>query len=234
MVMKTLLITFLLVLIPLEAATLKLPKKNGGAGEEVDTAKVAVIAVDMWNWHWCKTSTMRVAALVPRMNVCLEELRKMGVQVFLCPTDVADNYVGTPMVEKVLAVPPLAVPKAMKVECPSAPDGGGCTCGPGHRCQGNYGWDGMHPDLIIGEDDLMPNDPEMLHAILQRKGITHLIFMGVHTQICLLGKSIGMRAMLEAGYQCFLARDLTDAHGKYDPEAKITPDLFTEQVVQHF
>ena len=232
--MKTLLIAFLLVSISLQSATLKLPQKDGGPGEEIDTAKVAVIAVDMWNWHWCKTSTMRVGALVPRMNVCLEELRKMGVQVFLCPTDVADNYVGTAMVERVLAVPPLAVPKAMKVECPAAQDGGGCTCGPGHRCQGNYGWDGMHPELIIGEDDLMPNDPEMLHAILQRKGITHLIFMGVHTQVCLLGKSIGMRAMLEAGYRCFLARDLTDAHGKYDPVAKITPDLFTQQVVEHF
>src|SRR6185436_11184736 len=52
--------------------------------------------------------------------------------------------------------------------------------------------------------------------------------------VCLLGKSIGMRAMLEAGYQCFLARDLTDAHGKYDPAAKVTPDSFTQQVVEHF
>src|SRR5438045_807557 len=112
--MKTLLIAFLFLSIPLRSATLMLPQTSAGPAAPVDTAKVAVIAVDMWNWHWCKTSSMRVGALVPRMNVCLEELRKMGVQVFLCPTDVADNYVGTPMVEKVLAVPPLAVPKVMK------------------------------------------------------------------------------------------------------------------------
>ena len=201
---------------------------------DVDTQKLGVIVVDMWNFHWCKTSTERVGALVPRMNRCLEELRKMGAQVFLCPTDVADNYVGTPMVESVLAVEPMAIPKVTKIDCPSAPDGGGCTCGPGNRCQVNYGWDGMHPDLIIGENDLMPNDPEMLYAILKKRGITHLIFMGVHTQVCLLGKSIGMRNMLEAGFQCYLCRDLTDAHGMYDPIKGITPDAFTQSVIEHF
>jgi len=201
---------------------------------EVDTSKVGVIVVDMWNFHWCKTSTARVGALVPRMNRCLEELRQMGAQVFLCPTDVADNYVGTPMVESVLAVEPMTIPKLKKIDCPSAPDGGGCTCGPGNRCQVNYGWDGMHPDLVVGENDLMPNDPEMLYAILRKRGITHLIFMGVHTQVCLLGKSIGMRNMLEAGFQCYLCRDLTDAHGMYDPVKGITPDAFTAGVVAHF
>lgn len=201
---------------------------------EVDVAKVGVIVVDMWNWHWCKTSTERVGALVPRMNRCLEELRKMGAQVFLCPTDVADNYVGTRMVEEVLAVEPMPIAKVRKIDCPAAADGGGCTCGPGNRCVVNYGWDGMHPDLIVGENDLMPNDPEMLYAILKKRGITHLIFMGVHTQVCLLGKSVGMRAMLEAGFECYLARDLTDAHGMYDPVKGITPDAFTQGVVAHF
>jgi hypothetical protein len=201
---------------------------------EIDTSKVGIIVVDMWNFHWCKTSTARVGALVPRMNRCLEELRKMGAQVFLCPTDVADNYVGTRMIESVLAVEPMPIPKARKIECPAAADGGGCTCGPGNRCLVNYGWDGMHPDLIVGESDLMPNDPEMLYAILKKRGITHLIFMGVHTQVCLLGKSIGMRNMLEAGFQCYLCRDLTDAHGMYDPVKGITPDAFTRGVVAHF
>ena len=110
------------------------------------------------------------------------------------------------------------VPQVRQVQCPAAPDGGGCTCG-NERCPVNYGWDGMHPDLVIGEHDLMPNDQQMLYSLCRQRGITHLIYMGVHTQVCLLGKSVGLRAMSEAGLECVLARDLTDAHGKYDPGA---------------
>ena len=67
--------------------------------EELNPKRVAVIAVDVWNYHWCKTSTERVSALVPRINGVLEQARALGMTVFLCPTDVADNYVGTPMVK---------------------------------------------------------------------------------------------------------------------------------------
>ncbi len=43
--------------------------------EEVDSAKVAVVVVDLWNFHWCKTATMRVDALIPRMNKALEDVQ---------------------------------------------------------------------------------------------------------------------------------------------------------------
>jgi nicotinamidase-related amidase len=201
--------------------------------EEVDPRNVGVVVVDVWNWHWCKTSTARVGALVPRMNRVLSAARGMGMTVFLCPTDVADNYVGTPQVESALAAPLLPMPAGTPLQCPAAPDGGGCTCGR-ERCQGNYGWDAMHPDLVIGVADLMPNDAHLLYSLCQQRGITHLIYVGVHTQVCLLGKSVGLRAMTEAGFRCVLARDLTDAHGLYDPVKGITPDDFTTNVVAHF
>lgn len=218
--------------------TLELQRRDPTTGvatiqtESVDPKRVAIIAVDMWNWHWCKTSTERVSALVPRMNKSLEQARALGMTVFLCPTDVADNYVGTPMVERVLAVDPIPMPQGPDLVCPPAPDGGGCTCGR-ERCQGNFGWDGMHPDLSIGPDDLMPNDPERLYTLCKERGITHIIFFGVHTQVCLLGKSVGLRAMTRAGFKCALARDLTDAHGRYEPGVE-TPDDFTSKVVAHF
>ncbi|MGB6042578.1 MAG: hypothetical protein WBF93_05415, partial [Pirellulales bacterium] len=201
---------------------------------KVNPKEVGVVAVDMWNWHWCKTSTMRVGALVPRMNRCLEVARDMGMQVFLCPSDVTDNYVGTPQLESLTVVQRIAVPKIKVINSPPAVDGGGCTCAGKHRCQVNFGWDGMAPDLVIGPDDLMPNDAQMLYSVCQAKGLKHLIYMGVHTQACLLGKSIGLKYMTEAGMHCILARDLTDAHGRYEPEKGITPDDFTAEVVRHF
>ena len=201
--------------------------------ERVDPRKVGVIAVDVWNFHWCKTATMRVDAIVPRINRALEASRALGMTVMLCPSDVVDNYVGFPQREAVLALTPLPVPKVMEVTCPPVPDAGGCACGR-ERCGGNYGWDGMHPGLILGTADLMPDTQAEVYTICQQRGLTHLIYVGFHTQVCLLGKPMGLRAMKSAGLRCVLARDMTDAHPGYDPARNFTPDLNTEQVVEHF
>ena len=201
--------------------------------EKVDPKHVGVIAVDVWNFHWCKTATMRVDAIVPRMNKALEAARALGMTVMLCPSDVVDNYVGYPQREVVLALPKVAVPTVMEVTCPPVPDAGGCACGR-ERCAVNYGWDGMHPALNLGANDLMPDTQAEVYAICQKFGLTHLIYVGFHTQVCLLGKPMGLKAMKAAGLRCVLARDMTDAHPGYDPARQFTPDLNTEQVVEHF
>ena len=201
--------------------------------EKVDPSRVGVIAVDVWNYHWCKTATMRVDAIVPRMNKALDAARSLGMTVMLCPSDVVDNYVGYPQREAVFALPKVPVPKVMDVTCPPVPDAGGCACGR-ERCGGNFGWDGMHPALRIAEADLMPDTQAEVYAICKQRGLTHLIYVGFHTQVCLLGKPMGLRAMKSAGLRCVLARDMTDAHPGYDPKRNFTPDLNTEQVVEHF
>ena len=104
--------------------------------EKVDPGHVGVIAVDVWNYHWCKTATMRVDAIVPRMNKALDAARALGMTVMLCPSDVVDNYVGFPQREAVFALPKFPVPSVVKVTCPPVPDAGGCACGR-ERCAVN-------------------------------------------------------------------------------------------------
>ena len=203
------------------------------ATEMVDPNRVGVIAVDVWNFHWCKTATMRVDAIVPRMNKALDAARALGMTVMLCPSDVVDNYVGYPQRESIFALPKVPVPTVVNVTCPPVPDAGGCACGR-ERCAVNYGWDGMHPALRIADADLMPDTQGEVYAICQQSGLTHLIYVGFHTQVCLLGKPIGLKAMKSAGLRCVLARDMTDAHPGYDPSRNFTPDLNTQQVVEHF
>ncbi len=200
---------------------------------KVDPRRVGVIAVDVWNYHWCKTATMRVDAIVPRIDRALQAARELGMTVMLCPSDVVDNYVGYPQREAVFALPLVPVPAYVTVPCPPAPDAGGCACGR-ERCAVNYGWDGMHPALRIGTDDLMPDTQAEVYAVCRKNGLTHLIYVGFHTQVCLLGKPMGLRAMKSAGLNCVLARDMTDAHPGYDPAVGFTPDLNTERVVEHF
>lgn len=212
-----------------DPATGKVVSKRGA----VDPRKVGVIAVDVWNYHWCKTATMRVDAFVPRINQALEAARALGMTVMLCPSDVVDNYAGFPQREKVWALKTADVPQVIDVSCPPVPDAGGCACGR-ERCAVNYGWDGMHPGLTIGADDWMPDTQAEVYAICRQRGLTHLIYVGFHTQVCLLGKPMGLRAMKSAGMNCVLARDMTDAHPGYEPARAFTPDLNTEQVVEHF
>ena len=149
---------------------------------------------------------MRVDAFVPRLNKALDAARALGMTVMLCPSDVVENYAGTPQREAIFALPKVAVPKVMEVTCPPVPDAGGCACGR-ERCAGNFGWDGMHPALRIDEADLMPDTQAEVYAICQKYGLTHLIYVGFQTQVCLLGKPMGLRAMKAAGLQCVLARD---------------------------
>lgn len=201
--------------------------------ETVDPRRVGIVVVDVWNYHWCKTATMRVDALVPRINGALDAARSLGMTVMLCPSDVVEAYVGWPQRETILAMPKHALPPLSKIECPSPPDGGGCACGR-ERCVGNYGWDAMHPALRIAGGDLMPDTLEEVWTLCKDRNLTHLIYVGVHTQVCLLGKPMGLRNLKAAGMQCILARDVTDAHPGYDPEKNFTPDGHTADVVLHF
>lgn len=216
--------------------TLQTRREDGSAhtqGETIDPRRIGVVVVDPWNFHWCKTATMRVDALIPRLNRSLDAARKLGMTIMLCPSDVVDNYVGRPQREIVLAMPKRPEPLLQSIDCPAPPDGGGCACGH-DRCLTNYGWDGMHPDLKIGPEDLIPDTLQEVWTICQDRQLTHLIYAGVHTQVCLLGKPMGLRNLKAAGLQCILARDLTDAHPGYSPETGFTPDGHTAEVVAHF
>src|SRR2546430_9758501 len=95
--------------------------------ETVDPSRVGIVIVDMWNWHWCKTSSMRVAALVPRMRHVIDTARELGMTIFWCPSDVVDNYVGTLQHEATARVEKVPLPALIDLDCPPAPDGGGCT-----------------------------------------------------------------------------------------------------------
>lgn len=197
----------------------------------LDPTKTAVIIIDMWNYHWCMTATERVSAMVPRMNKVLEICRQQGMQIVWNPSDVATTYCGTPQYERAVAVkrqPTPEVREPISVEF-TAPYGA-CLCGPGFRCGGNYGWDSMHPDLVIDEKDLISASTNEIYSLFAERGITNIIYMGVHTNMCVFGKPGAISDMWKAGFQCLLARDLNDAFTDYNPEEGYTPDMGTAEI----
>ena len=85
---------------------------KGGAAKQLRWLgnETALIIIDMWHYHPCKTVTNRAGALVPRMNMVAAALRKAGGHVIYAPTDAAESFDGWPQREAVLSQPLLPVP----------------------------------------------------------------------------------------------------------------------------
>jgi biuret amidohydrolase len=87
------------------------------------------------------------------------------------------------------------------------------------------------PELAPQRDELVINKPGKgmfwdtgLHEMLQATGVTHLVFAGVTTEVCV---QTSMREANDRGYECLL---ITDATESYFPEFKAsTIDMITAQ-----
>ena len=198
---------------------------------KIDPAKTAVVIIDPWNSHWCMTASERVASIFPRMNQVLAVMRDLGTTVIWNPTDVVTMYSGYPQYENAVAVVTREMPHVREVPPVkfTAP-GGGCICGPGIECRGNYGWDMMGPDLIIDDGDLISSTSEEIYSLIVDRGIKHVIYMGVHTNMCVFGKPGALGPMWQAGLDCLLARDINDALTSYFPDKGYTPDMGTDEI----
>ena len=197
--------------------------------EKVDSSKIGVVIVDPWNYHWCMTACERVSAMTPRWNRALECARRLGMPVVWAPSDVVGSYAGWPQRERALATPLLPVPKEGDIAAKFTAAVGACMCGPGVSCLVNYGHDGINPDLVIAEEDAIISTTEEVYSLLKARGVTHVIYMGLHTNMCLYGKPGALKYLVEAGMPCVLARDINDAFTHYDPKSGFTPDDGTRQ-----
>ena len=194
-----------------------------------NSSKTGIVIIDPWNFHWCMTACERVSAMVPRWNRALECARKLGMLVIWAPSDVVASYSGYPQRERALATPRIPVPKAGNLWCKFTARQGPCMCGPGIGCIVNFGWDAMNPGLSLANEDYIAGVTEEVYSILKQRGVTHVIYMGLHTNVCLFEKPGALRNMSDAGMKCMLARDINDAITSYDPETAYTPDRGTKQ-----
>lgn len=196
--------------------------------ESVWSGSAAVVIVDPWNFHWCMTACERVSAMAPRWNRAVACARLLGMPVLWAPSDVVGMYSGYPQRERALGVRLIPVPTAREMPPAqfTAPIGD-CMCGPGIPCLVNYGWDGMNPDLALADNDLVVSSTEEVYALLKERDITHVLYMGLHTNMCLFGKPGALKYMVQAGLNCVLTRDINDAFTCYDPASGFTPDQGT-------
>lgn len=94
-------------------------------------------------------------------------------------------------------------------------------------------WTRQHPAIEISEYDGITDSGREVYNLFHALGIKNMIIMGVHTNMCVLGRSFGIRQMTRWGILCVLVRDLTDT--MYNPKMPpyVSHDEGTELVIQH-
>lgn len=197
-----------------------------------ESTATAVVICDMWDKHWCKGATARVAEMAPRMNQVVAELRRRGVLIIHCPSETMKFYENDPGRKLAKEAPPAEVKKPLAGWCnldstkepplPIDDSDGGCDDWP--QCEQGSPWRRQIASIQIQPGDAITDSVEAYNLMRQR-GITNVIVMGVHQNMCVLGRPFSIRQMVYQGQNVVLMRDLTDS--MYNSRSKPRVDHFT-------
>ena len=202
--------------------THQIPKTTGWHGWQTvqemvhwSAEETALLLVDMWDNHWSRGAVERVNMLAPRIDAVAQAARANGVRIIHAPSDVVDFYQTHPARKWVLDLPQIAPPPPIDHPDPPLPiddsDGGSDT----GETESFKAWTRQHPAITIEAEDAISADGREVYSILQHQGIKHIIYAGVHTNMCVLHRSFAIKQMVRWGVEVVLARDLTDA--MYNP-----------------
>ncbi|HWB13647.1 MAG TPA: cysteine hydrolase family protein [Pirellulales bacterium] len=187
-----------------------------------DPAETAIIIVDMWDDHHCKSAAARVAEMAPAMNRAVKAARAKGVFVIHAPSDCMDFYEGTPQRQRAIDAPLAKARVAFKWnnfdpnhEGPLDPEvaENGCSCDTKEPCNPSFkAWKREIAAIEIAPADAVSDKGPEIYNLLRQHQIEHVIVMGVHTNICVLGRPFGIRQLVYQGEDVVLCRDLTDSY----------------------
>ncbi len=241
------LLTLPLPLIAAQSATLQLRTRARKYGIAIETPAMwrtnesAIIICDMWNGHYCKNSVVRIGEMVGRMNDTIKAARSLGVQIIHAPSGTMDVYQSTPQRKRMMAAKSATPPVPIANWCYLDPkdegqlpiDDSKSPCDDDVVDERVRRFDRQHPALEIMEPDGVSDSGPEIYNFFTQHGIKNVALMGVHTNMCVLGRPFGIRQLKRLGFNVVLVRDLTDA--MYDPREApfVTHWRGTELVIEH-
>lgn len=191
---------------------------------EWDPAATAVLVCDMWDAHHCLSAARRVEEMAPRANEVLGALRERGALIVHAPADCMDFYRDSPARHRAVNAPHVPAPAAFDwndwepEEAATLPESltapGPCSCESAPPCNKGgppYPWTRQTPLIDVGAGDAVTDNGQVMFNLLEERGITDVVVMGVHTNICVLSRWYGIRQLVYLGKRPVLCRDLTDA-----------------------
>lgn len=204
--------------------------------------ETAIVVCDMWDAHTCPNAAARVAQMAPRMNQLLAAARSRGVFIIHAPSNTMDFYAGHPGRALAQAAPRVAPVVELKTWChldpakepplPIDDSDGGCDCERTWKPGDSYPWTRQIATLEICDGDAITDSAEA-YFLLRQRGIKNLIVMGVHTNMCVLGRPFAIRQMVNQGLNVALVRDLTDTMYNPDKPPFVSHFTGTDLVVEH-
>ena len=201
-----------------------------------EASETAVLICDMWDKHWSRGAEERGSVIALKINGFIKEARKKGVSIIHSPSDTIGFYSQTKARQRMLDIPHIEVPKPIKLEKHPLPindsDGGSDT---GEKAGDIvYNWSRQTELIEIDDElDVISDDGREVYKFLKYKGIKNLLIVGVHTNMCILHRSFGIKQMVEWGINTVLLRDLTDS--MYNPAMPpyVSHDEGTKLVVEY-
>lgn len=206
--------------------------------------RTAIIVCDVWDQHWCKGATSRSMELAPRINEVVSKAREKGALIIHAPSGTMDTYEKHQGRDIARSAPRASnLPGDIAKWCrwinaeeeavgyPIDHSDGGCDCRP--QCKQGNPWRGQIDTIEIKDGDAVSDSGVEIWNLLEHRDIDNVIIMGVHTNMCVLGRPFGLRNMARYGKNVVLMRDLTDTMYNSRMRPVVSHFTGTDLVVEH-
>ena len=224
--------------------------------EKWNPDETAIIVCDMWDSHHCYNAVQRVNDVAGRMNEFLEAARGAGALVIHSPSSCVEPYADHPARVQAQRAPAAdnlpadigewcyEIPSEEEATYPIDQTDGGEDDDPEvhrkwHEELAAAGknpaapWTRQTDALQIKDVDAITDSGVEVWNLLEARDIDNVILVGVHTNMCVLGRPFGLRQMAKNGRNVVLTRDLTDT--MYNPAMwpHVNHHTGTDLIIEH-
>jgi type 1 glutamine amidotransferase/nicotinamidase-related amidase len=219
--------------------------------------QTAIIVCDMWDYHHCLNAVRRGTEMAPRMNNVLKTARDQGAIIIHAPSSCTSTYADHAARKRAQSVQRVdnlpieigkwcyKIPEEERGKYPIDQTDGGedddlvehaawakklAAMGRNPKAPWKAQMDALEIDA---ERDFISDNGEEIWSILERNDRKNVILLGVHTNMCVLGRPFGLRQMAKNGKNVVLMRDMTDT--MYNPQKSPFVSHFTgtDLIVEH-
>jgi len=226
--------------------------------ENWSSSETAVIVCDMWDSHHCFNAVKRANEIAPRIDEFISEVRMNGGTVIHSPSSCMNFYQTNPARTRAIKAPaaknlPEGISSWMhwiskeeeRAGYPIDHSDGGEDDDPEEHKKWEQKlksmgrnprspWKRQIDSIRIDPDhDYITDSGVENWNILESKKIKNVMILGVHTNMCVLGRPFGLRQLAKNGKNVVLVKDLTDT--MYNPKMPPFVSHFagTDLIVKH-
>jgi len=187
--------------------------------DNLNHKKTAIIIVDAWDKHWCKSFTHTLNNMCPKINTFKEFYKKKGCLIIHCPSDCINFYNKNKLKHHNIK----EIENNLFKKRPLQPDPYtyGCCCDNPCQNKNKRVWKRQHSSIKIDDDDYIIDDNKQnLYNIIKTYNIENLIYTGFALNMCILGRNIGIKTTSKWDINIYISKKHTDIfyNVKYNKE----------------